>query len=158
MNMNMSDTLPVATGVTDQRLASLRSWNVGLTLLHFAQAAVILVLAGSFAITVTSSIPEGPPGTAVPAPDALFDVPVGGAVAVFLALAALDHLLTATVYRGTYERDLRRGINRFRWVEYSVSATLMIILISFYSGITSINAVIAIIGANVAMILFGWVQ
>jgi hypothetical protein len=156
--MTEIDTLPVATGVTDQRLASLRSWNLGLTSLHFVQAVVILVLAGSFAITVTSSIPQGPPGTAVPAPAALFDVPIGAAVAVFLALAALDHLLTATVYRGTYERDLRRGINRFRWVEYSVSATLMIILISFYSGITSINAVIAIIGANVGMILFGWVQ
>ena len=57
-----------------------------------------------------------------------------------------------------YERDLRRGINRFRWVEYSFSATLMIVLIGFYSGITSINAVIAVIGANVAMILFGWIQ
>src|ERR1019366_4925624 len=44
------------------------------------------------------------------------------------------------------------------WVEYSVSATLMIILISFYSGITGINAVICIAGANVAMILFGWLQ
>ena len=155
---NRNDTLPTAPGVTDQRLAGLRSWNLGLTLLHFVQAVVIFVLAGSFAITVTSSFPEGPPGTAAPAPDALFDVPVGGAVALFLALAALDHLLTATVYRSTYERDLRQGINRFRWVEYSVSATVMIILISFYSGITSINTVIAIIGANVGMILFGWVQ
>jgi hypothetical protein len=156
--MNESDTVPVATGVTDQRLAGLRSWNLGLAVLHFAQAAVILALAGSFAITVTSSIPEGPPGTAVPAPTALFDVPIGWAVAVFLGLAALDHLLTATVYRSTYERDLKAGINRFRWVEYSLSATLMIILISFYSGITGINAVICIAGANVAMILFGWLQ
>jgi len=62
------------------------------------------------------------------------------------------------VARNTYERDLRRGINRFRWVEYSASATLMVILISFYAGVTSINAVIAIAGANVAMILFGWLQ
>jgi len=82
--VSRNDTLPVATGVTDQRLASLRSWNLGLTLLHFAQAALILVLAGSFAITVTSSIPEGPPGTAVPAPTAIFEVPIGWAVAVFL--------------------------------------------------------------------------
>lgn len=153
-----NETWPVATGVTDQRLASLRSWNLGLTLLHFVQAVVILVLAGSFAITVTSSIPEGPPGSAVPAPEALLEVPIGAAVALFLALAALDHLLTATVYRSTYELDLRRGINRFRWVEYSVSATLMIILIGFYSGITSINAIFAIVGANVGMILFGWLQ
>ena len=39
---------------------------------------------------------------------------------------------------------LRRGINRFRWVEYSISATLMVILIASYSGITEITAVFAI--------------
>ncbi len=147
-----------ATGVTEAKLSHLRVWNLGLTALHLLQAAVILLLAGSFSITVTSSIPEGPPGTAVPAPDALFDVPIGAAVALFLALAALDHLLTATVLRGVYERDLERGINRFRWVEYSVSATVMIILISFYSGITGINTIFTVVGANVAMILFGWLQ
>ncbi|NMM15610.1 MAG: heliorhodopsin HeR [Cellulomonas sp.] len=156
--MNRSDGTTIATGVTAERLAGLRSWNLGLTALHLLQAIAVVVLAGGFAITVTSSLPQGPPGSPAPAPAALFDVPIGWAVAVFLALAALDHLLTATAARGTYERDLRRGINRFRWIEYSVSATLMVILISFYSGITGINAVIAVAGANVAMILFGWVQ
>jgi hypothetical protein len=126
--------------------------------LHLAQAVAIALLAGDFAIAVTSSFPEGPPGTPAPAPETLFEVPIGVAVAVFLAMAALDHLLTATVSRQVYERDLRAGINRFRWVEYSFSATLMIVLIGFYSGVTSINAVIAVIGANVAMILFGWIQ
>jgi FtsH-binding integral membrane protein len=60
--------------------------------------------------------------------------------------------------RGGYERDLARGINRFRWVEYSVSATIMVLVICFYNGITGISALIAIAGANVAMILFGWLQ
>jgi len=147
-----------ATGVTDERLVSLRRWNLGLSALHLAQAALVLILANGFAIAVTSSFPEGPPGTPVPAPATLFEVRIGWAVAIFLSLAALDHLLTSTVARGVYEHDLRRGINRFRWVEYSLSATLMIILISFYFGVTSINAVIAIAGANVAMILFGWLQ
>lgn len=146
------------TEMTDERLTDLRRWNLGLTVLHLAQAAVVLVLASDFAITVTSSFPTGPPGTAPPAPDALFDIRIGAAVAVFLALAALDHLVTATVGRRTYEADLRQGINRFRWVEYSVSATLMIVLIASYSGITEITAVIGIAGANVAMILFGWLQ
>ena len=148
----------IATGVGEARLAGLRRWNLGLTLVHLAQSALIVFLAGEFAIAVTSSFPEGPPGTPPPAPETLFDVRIGWAVAVFLALAAIDHLLTATVSRGAYERDLRRGINRFRWIEYSFSATLMIILIGFYSGITSINAVIAVAGANVGMILFGWLQ
>ena len=147
-----------ASGLSSQRLDNLRSWNAALTVLHLGQAVAVAVLAGTFAITVTSNFPQGPPGSAAPAPEALFDVRIGWAVAGFLALAALDHLLTATVLRGAYERDLSRGINRFRWLEYSISATLMVILIGFYSGITGITSVIAVAGANVAMILFGWIQ
>ncbi len=148
----------VASGVDDSSLRNLRTWNLGLTVLHAAQALVVLLLASDFAITVTSSFPEGPPGTKAPAPDSLFDVRVGTAIAVFLGLAALDHLLTATVLRDRYEQGLRQGINRFRWVEYSVSATIMVLLICFYNGITGLEALIPVIGANVAMILFGWLQ
>ena len=149
---------PVASGVTRERLANLRKWNLGLTGLHAIQAVLIIVLSGDFVITVVSTFPEGPPGTRVPAAESLFDVRIGVAIAVFLALAAIDHLVTATTARGTYEADLRAGINRFRWVEYSFSATIMVVLIGFYSGITNITSVIAVAAANVAMILFGWVQ
>ncbi len=149
---------PAASGMDDARLRNLRRWNVALTVLHAAQAVVVLLLATDFAITVTSTFPQGPPGTTPPAPDALFDVRIGWAIAAFLLLAALDHGLTGTVMRERYERDLRRGINRFRWAEYSVSATIMIILIGFYNGMTDIATVLAVIGANVAMILFGWLQ
>lgn len=148
----------IASGVTPERLTGLRRWNLGLTLLHTVQAIVVLVIASDFAITVTSSFPQGPPGTRAPAPESLFQVRIGWAIALFLFLAALDHLLTGTIARTRYEADLRGGINRFRWVEYSFSATLMVLLISMYAGITGINALIAVAGANVAMILFGWVQ
>ena len=147
-----------ATGVNDSSLTRLRRWNLGLTLLHGVQVVVILVLASDFAITVTSQFPEGPPGSAPSAPEPLFDVRVGTAIAVFLALAALDHLVTATVLRSRYEADLRSGLNRFRWIEYSVSATIMVLLIGFYNGLTGVTEVVVIIGANVAMILFGWLQ
>lgn len=147
-----------ASGLTDNRLKSLWIWNLTLTVLHAAQAVVILVLATDFAITITATFPTGPPGAPVPAPESLFDVRIGAAIAVFLGLAALDHLLTSTVFRRRYETDLLGGINRFRWLEYSFSATLMVLLIGLYAGITGLAAVIGIIGANVAMILFGWLQ
>jgi hypothetical protein len=156
--MPNSTESPTATGVTEERLRGLRVWNLGLTVLHLAQAALIVWLAGDFAIPVTSTFPEGPPGSAAPPPAALFDIPIGWATALFLGLAALDHLVTGTLARSTYEQDLKRGINRFRWVEYSFSATVMVILIALYSGITGVDALIAIVGANVAMILFGWIQ
>ncbi len=154
----MSTTELTATGVDQRSVRSLRGWNLALTLLHLGQALAVFVLATDFAVTVTRSLPVGPPGTPAGSPEALFDLPIGAAVAVFLTLAALDHLLTATAMRRTYEDDLRSGINRFRWVEYSFSATLMVLLIALYTGIDGISALIGIAGANVAMILFGWLQ
>ena len=147
-----------SVSVTPNRLSNLRSWNLALTVLHAVQAVVIVAIAGSFAIDITSTFPEGPPGTRVPTAEPLIGVRIGIAIGIFLALAALDHLLTSTVARGTYENDLRGGINRFRWIEYSFSATIMVLLISAYSGITGISALVGIAGANVAMILFGWLQ
>ena len=147
-----------ATGIDEVSQRSLRRWNLALTLLHAGQAVAVLVLATDFAVTVTRSAPAGPPGTPPRAPERLFDLRIGAAVAAFLALAALDHLLTATAARRAYEDDLRAGINRFRWVEYSFSATLMVVLIALYTGIDGISALLGIAGANVAMILFGWLQ
>jgi len=147
-----------ASGVDDDRLAGLRRWNVVLAVLHAAQAVAVLVLATDFAITLSNSFPTGPPGSRVADPTSAFDVPIGVAIALFLALAALDHGLTGTVLRGRYESGLRAGINKFRWVEYSISSTIMVLLIAMYAGITQLTAIIAIIGANVAMILFGWLQ
>jgi hypothetical protein len=156
--MTANSEQATATAITPERLRGLRIWNLGLTVLHFAQAALIVVLAGDFAIAVTSTFPSGPPGSSAPPPASLFDIPIGWATALFLGLAALDHLITGSVARSRYENDLRSGINRFRWVEYSFSATVMVILIALYSGITGIDALLAIVGANVAMILFGWIQ
>lgn len=153
-----ANTTTTASGVTEARLGRLRIWNVALTVLHAAQAVAIFVLATDFAISISATFPAGPPGTPPEPPEALFDVRIGIAIATFLTLAALDHLLTSTVFRKRYEADLRAGINRFRWLEYAFSATLMVLLIGFYSGITGISAAIGIVGANVAMILFGWLQ
>ena len=144
--------------LSQERADGLRRWNLALTVLHGVQAVLIFVLASDFAIALTTAPPEGPPGTRLPEAETLVDVRIGAAIALFLLLAAVDHLLTATVARGTYESDLRDGINRFRWIEYSISATIMVLIIASYSGITEIAAVIGIVGANVSMILFGWLQ
>ena len=148
----------IATGVNDAKLKNLRVWNIALTVLHLGQALAMLLLTNDFALKVLSSFPDGPPGTEGLVTKNLFEVRVGWVIAAFLALAGIDHLLTSTVARRTYESDLKNGINRFRWVEYSISASLMLVIISMYWGILTLAGLIAVVGANIAMILFGWLQ
>jgi hypothetical protein len=138
------------------RARRLRLINVVLAVLHAGQAAVLLVLSTDFSLTVVETFPEGPPGTATPAPEAWLDIALGPAVAVFLLLAAIDHAVVALPgVHSRYEGVLRRGRNPFRWTEYSLSATLMVLLIALISGITDVTALVGIAGANIAMILFG---
>ncbi|MGV8871738.1 MAG: heliorhodopsin HeR [Rhodococcus sp. (in: high G+C Gram-positive bacteria)] len=140
------------------KLRRLRVWNIALSGLHAVQTIAVLLVASDFAIELTTAFPAGPPGTTVPQAQEAFAVPIGIAVAVFLALAAMDHFLTGVPLRRAYERNLSRGVNPFRWLEYSISATIMIALIALYAGITQVSAIITIVGANIAMILFGWLQ
>jgi hypothetical protein len=46
-------------------------------------------------------------------------------------------------------------VNYARWIEYSVSASIMIVLIGLFVGIRDLAAVVAVFAANTAMILFG---
>ena len=91
-------------------------------------------------------------------PVVLFDIPTGAAVAAFLALSALAHLLVCTTWWRRYLADLGRQRNPARWVEYSLSSSLMIVLIAQLVGISDVAALLALFGVNAAMILFGWLQ
>lgn len=133
----------------------LRIWNASLAGVHAAQALLILALSNGFTLPVTISFLEGPPGTRTTT-NTVYDLPIGPLVAAFLLLAAIDHgLMAAPRINGWYERNLRLERNPARWWEYSVSASLMIVLIAMYTGIGDLAALIAIFGVNVAMILFG---
>ncbi len=88
----------------------------------------------------------------------LADVQLAPLTAGFLFLSAFFHYLISSVGFGKYGDELRHGRNRFRWVEYAISSTLMIITISFITTITDMAALIAIAFANVSMILFGWIM
>jgi hypothetical protein len=134
----------------------LRGANLTVGLVHAVQAAVILALANDFALPVTATFLAGPPGSATPPPTTLFDLRIAWGVALFLLLAAADHLLVAMPgVVGWYDTNLRRGRNDARWIEYSVSASVMIVLIAMLTGISDVAALGAIFGVNAAMILFG---
>lgn len=160
MSLAPPDLDPGPAPDLSRRYARLRRGNGALAVVHAAQALLILALSNDFSLPVTGTFMDGPPGiTDLPAPQTLFDLPLGPAVAAFLLLAALDHALVAApgLHR-SYERNLGRGINPARWIEYSLSASLMVVLIGMLTGISDITGLVAIFGVNAAMILFGWVM
>ncbi len=150
----ITTTVPVATRTG----TTLRRDNALAALVHLIQAVAVLVLATGFALPVTASYLEGPPGTPAQDPVTLFDIPTGAAVAAFLGLSAVAHALVCTVWWPRYLADLGRGRNQARWVEYSISSSLMIVLIAQLVGISDIAALLALFGVNASMILFGWLQ
>ncbi|HUZ27510.1 MAG TPA: heliorhodopsin HeR [Streptosporangiaceae bacterium] len=144
--------------VTRQRYRRLRVFNAFVGVLLTAEATFMLVASNNLALPVSASYLRNDPVavTGPTMPQVVFSLRIGPAVAIFLALAALDHLLVAapSVHRW-YEHRLARRANYARWIEYSISASLMIVLIGLFVGIRDLAAVVAIFTANTAMILFG---
>jgi hypothetical protein len=136
-------------------LLRLRWWNIVVGLILAVQAGVIAALTNDFSLPVTSTFMTGPPGTA-PKLDTLFHIPLGWGVFAFLAISAGALLIIASpgVF-GWYTRNLLRGRNYGRWIEYSVTASIMIVLIAMICGISDVAALIAIFALNACMILFG---
>jgi hypothetical protein len=148
-----------AVSLPTGRIRSLRRWNVGLGFLHAIQGVAILVLATAFTLPVTASFLGGPPGTPAGPPTTLVDIPVAWGVALFLFLSAGFHwLVSAPGVFGRYTAGLEAQHNYYRWAEYSLSSSLMIVLIAMLTGISDVAALIAIFAANAAMIFFGAVQ
>ncbi len=58
----------------------------------------------------------------------------------------------------SYLYELGRERNPYRWLEYSLSASIMIVLIAMLTGISDVAALIALVGVNASMIGFGWMQ
>jgi hypothetical protein len=131
--------------------------NVIVGLAHLAQAILILALAKAASLPVNVRYLTGPPGAGrYGGPTRLFDLRIDIAVAAFLLLAAFDHLAVVSPrVRPWYLANVSRGVNPARWWEYSLSASVMVVLIAMLAGVTDAIALVALFGVNSAMILLG---
>ncbi|MBK5111306.1 MAG: heliorhodopsin HeR [Thermoleophilia bacterium] len=140
------------------KLARLRRLNLAATLFFGIQVVLLLILSDPVTLPVFGSFLTAAPGSDQFGTKDLFDLRVDLLVALFLALALIDHLFVATLGRRNYESNVVRGINPVRWIEYSISASIMVVLIAMLSGASDVVALLMMFGANAAMILFGLVM
>ncbi len=143
---------------------SLRSFNLTMGVLHFLQGALMLYFAfaidkiNSFKLPVYSNFLKFDTATMRLVTDnkKIFDVPFAVGVSLFLLMSALFHfIIVMPKSNDVYNQKLAKGINPFRWIEYSISSSLMITLIALLFGVYDVGLLIAIFILNASMNLFG---
>lgn len=150
----------------NEKLLKLRRFNLIMGGLHLLQGIMMLFLASS----VIQKIGEFQPDVTQfyiyydqttmsleVTQRVLFSLPFGVLVAVFLLLSALAHAIISIPKKTNdiYNRDLALGINKFRWFEYALSSSVMIVLISTLFGVYDIATLLLIFVVNASMNLFG---
>jgi hypothetical protein len=140
-------------------VSRLRIWNLVAGVAHLVQFLLIVALSNSFSLPVTATYLAGPPGTEPSDPVVLFDIRLAWGVGAFFFLSALFHFIVASpTFYQRYADGLAASHNYFRWVEYSLSSSVMIVLIAQIVGISDFAALLGLFGVNASMILFGWLQ
>jgi hypothetical protein len=142
----------------DAQTSRLRQFNVAMGVLHLVQGILMLVLSSDFSLPITTSFLrfDVAANKLVPMQDTLWDLRIGPMVATFLFLSAAAHILVASpgIYQW-HSRNLTKGINYARWIEYSLSASLMIVVIAMLVGIYDVASLALLFTLNATMILFG---
>jgi hypothetical protein len=128
-----------------------------MAVLHFLQASAMVVVADRvlWPITRTRYGFDVETETIFPTTVSFVDVNLPLLVAGFLFVSAFAHAAIATVLYDRYVEYLDRGMNPYRWYEYSVSASLMIVVIGMLAGVWDLGALVALFGLVAVMNLCG---
>ena len=144
------------------KLDLLTKFNIFMGFFHFIQGAFMLIVSltvdkvANFKPMIWSYFLKFDTSTMklVTSPKELFELPFGILVSAFLFLSAFFHLIVY-LNKKKYLSDLEKHINKFRWYEYALSSSLMIVLIAVLFGVYDIGALLLIFGLNASMNLFG---
>jgi hypothetical protein len=143
---------------TDARFKRLRLYNLIMGTFHLAQAVAVFVLSNDFTLPITTSFLTFEPATRTlkPVTETVINLPLGPMIAVFLLLSAIAHYTVSfTGVFDWYVGNLKKGINFARWFEYSLSASVMIVLIGQLCGMYDIASLLMAFALTGVMNLCG---
>jgi hypothetical protein len=143
----------------EEKFKKLKRFNLLMAFMHFFQAIAVWLLSdpdkGVVPITVNYLSFDSASQTLMPATESIGDVNLAWFVIGFFMLSAVFHFVIATFYRNTYEGNLAKGINKARWYEYAISASVMMLAISLLSGIYDLASLVMIFALDAVMNLLG---
>lgn len=141
-------------------LSKLRKYNFFMSFAHFVQGFLILVLSKTFSLPINGSYLVLNPQTQNLESTSvlLFNIPLPLLVAIFFFLSAGAHFIIATINSATYGKDLLIGINKARWIEYSLSASVMMVAIALLVGVYDLMSLFMLFSLTAIMNLMGLVM
>lgn len=141
-------------------LKRLRILNVIAGFVHLIQGIAVILLSKDFTLPVSGNFLSfnNATQTLEPASATLFNLSLPSLIVVFLFLSAAAHFTIATVYYKRYVVRLARGINVARWVEYSLSASIMIVAVALLVGVYDAMSLVMLFGLVAIMNLLGLVM
>jgi hypothetical protein len=150
------------TGVLQKKY---RVWNVWIAIAYVLQSVGILLASTSVSTPVygnfltTDALAGSAAGQTVwtAARNHLFDVNLTAAVALFLLISAVSHIVIAYFLRRHYEQAIETGIYRWRWLEYTISNGIVTMVIAAVCGITDLAVYVLLFGLHAIACLLAWV-
>lgn len=138
----------------------LRLFNGVMGFFHLFQAFIMILLSNDYSLPITYSFPEFNSATQSIAPvsETIVEVPIGPLVALFLLMSASAHFLLSSVLYDWYVNNLKKKMNPGRWIEYSFSASLMIVIIAMLVTIYDVGTLMALFTLTAVMNLLGLVM
>lgn len=147
----------------------LKRFNTAAGVLHLLQGIVMLLLGlliewtrdiYTFYLKLDIISTETPPiFYALPDPQVLFTLgSLGAILASFPLLSAIAHFTIAYPKNKSYNENLKKGMNPYRWYEYAFSASIMIVLIALFLGVWDFWSLAMIFVLNAIMIMFGYLM
>jgi len=152
--------LPEVSQATLDAEASLYKWNMWMGIMHFVQAAAILTLSQTvtqmknFKLPLLTHYLNWDSGFPEDDTQERGTIKFAAACSIFSFLSALFHGIVIMNF-DTYTHNLRKGINKYRWWEYSLSSSVMIGLIAMLFGIYDVVTLTGLVTVNALMNLFG---
>jgi hypothetical protein len=148
----------------------LKRFNIGAGILQLVNGIIILAL--TFALTWPKGTdiytfylnfqhitPTTPAFFGAPSPQVIFSVNhLGVLLAAFPLISAFAHFIIAFPKNKSYNENLKKGMNPYRWYEYAFSSSIMIWIIATFVGIWDFWSLAMIFVLNAMMIMFGYLM
>ncbi len=146
----------------------LKRFNTAAGVLHLVQGITMLTLGllldwsrdiYTFYLDIDIVSISPPVFEVIPKPQIVFTVSYLGAIlASFPLISAIAHFAIAYPRNDSYNENLKKGMNPYRWYEYAFSSSIMIVLIATFVGVWDFWSLAMIFILNAMMIMFGYLM